>query len=99
MSDRFVVAFDVGTSGVKAVLADLGCRVVASRYEPYGLRAADGGVVEQDVEEIYGRLAAACRSLLERPGVTPGRSRRSASPPRCSTSSPSGPPASPWPPC
>lgn len=73
MSDRFVVAFDVGTSGVKAVLADLGCRVVASRYEPYGLRAADGGVVEQDVEEIYGRLAAACRSLLERPGVTPGQ--------------------------
>ena len=73
MSDRFVVAFDVGTSGVKAVLADLGCRVVASRYEPYGLHAADGGVVEQDVEEIYGRLAAACRSLLERPGVTPGQ--------------------------
>jgi len=39
MTDRFVVAFDVGTSGVKAVLADLGGRVVASRYEPYGLRA------------------------------------------------------------
>jgi xylulokinase len=73
MSDRFVVAFDVGTSGVKAVLADLSCRVVASRYEPYGLRAAGGGRVEQDVEEIYDRLAAACRSLLGRPGVTPGQ--------------------------
>ncbi|HEV3464500.1 MAG TPA: FGGY family carbohydrate kinase, partial [Actinomycetota bacterium] len=73
MSDRYVVAFDVGTSGVKAVLADLGCRVVASRYEPYGLRAADGGRVEQDIDEIYGRLAAACRSLLERPGVDPGQ--------------------------
>jgi xylulokinase len=73
MSERYVVAFDVGTSGVKAVLADLGCRVVASRYEPYGLRATDGGRVEQDIEEIYGRLGAACRALLERPGVTPGQ--------------------------
>ncbi|HJU02074.1 MAG TPA: FGGY family carbohydrate kinase, partial [Actinomycetes bacterium] len=70
MTDRYVVAFDVGTSGVKAVLADLGGRPVASRYEPYGLRAAPGGVVEQDVEEIYARLGAACRALLERPGVT-----------------------------
>ena len=69
MTDRYVVAFDVGTSGVKAVLADLGGRVVASRYEPYGLRAAPGGRVEQDVEEIYSRLGAACRALLERPGV------------------------------
>ena len=73
MTDRYVVAFDVGTSGVKAVLADLGGRVVASRYEPYGLRAAPGGRVEQDVEEIYDRLGAACRALLERPGVTPGQ--------------------------
>ena len=73
MSDRFVVAFDVGTSGVKAVLADLGGHPVASRYEPYGLRALDGGRVEQDVEEIYGRLGAACRALLERPGVSAGQ--------------------------
>ena len=82
MSDRYVVAFDVGTSGVKAVLADLGCRVVASRYEPYGLRATDGGRVEQDIEEIYGRLGAASRTRLgvvvERPDMVtmlrgPGR--------------------------
>jgi xylulokinase len=73
MTDRYVVAFDVGTSGVKAVLADLGGRPVASRYEPYGLRAAPGGRVEQDVEEIYDRLGAACRALLERPGVTAGQ--------------------------
>ena len=73
MTDRYVVAFDVGTSGVKAVLADLGGRPVASRYEPYGLRAAAGGVVEQDVEEIHARLGAACRSLLARPGVAPGQ--------------------------
>lgn len=73
MTDRFVLAFDVGTSGVKAVLADLGGRVVASRYEPYGLRAADGGVVEQDVGEICGQLGAASRALLARPGVAPGQ--------------------------
>jgi xylulokinase len=73
MTDRFVLAFDVGTSGVKAVLADLGGRVVASRYEPYGLRAADGGVVEQDVGEIFAQLGAASRALLARPGVTPGQ--------------------------
>ena len=72
MTDRFVVAFDVGTSGVKAVLADLGGRVVASRYQPYGLRCLDDGWVEQDVGEIYGRLGAACRSLLDRQGVAPG---------------------------
>jgi xylulokinase len=72
MTDRFVIAFDVGTSGVKAVLADLGGRVVASRYQPYGLRCLDHGWVEQDVGEIYGRLGAACRSLLDRQGVAPG---------------------------
>jgi xylulokinase len=71
MTDRFVIAFDVGTSGVKAVLADLGGRVVASRYQPYGLRCLDHGWVEQDVGEIYGRLGAACRSLLDRQGVAP----------------------------
>jgi sugar (pentulose or hexulose) kinase len=94
MSDRFVVAFDVGTSGVKAVLADLGGHPVASRYEPYGLRALDGGRVEQDVEEIYGRLGAACRPCWSAPASAPGRSRRSVSPPRCSTSSRWGPAAS-----
>jgi xylulokinase len=73
MTDRFVVAFDVGTSGVKAVLADLGGRVVASRYERYGLRALDGGRVEQDVDEIFDRLGDACRALLERAGIAPGQ--------------------------
>jgi sugar (pentulose or hexulose) kinase len=71
MTGRFVLAFDVGTSGVKAVLADLRGRVVASRYHPYGLRALDGGRVEQDVGEIYGGLGAACRSLLDWRGVNP----------------------------
>jgi xylulokinase len=71
MTGRFVLAFDVGTSGVKAVLANLRGRVVASRYHPYGLRALDGGRVEQDVGEIYGRLGAACRSLLDWRGVNP----------------------------
>jgi sugar (pentulose or hexulose) kinase len=72
MTDRFVIAFDVGTSGVKAVLPDLGGRVVASRHQPYGLRCLDDGWVEQDVGEIYGRLGAACRSLHDRQGVAPG---------------------------
>lgn len=73
MSGSFVVAFDVGTSGVKAVLADLRGRVAASRYEPYGLYCRDGGQAEQDIGEIYGRLGAASRALLDRQGVRPER--------------------------
>ena len=73
MSGSFVVAFDVGTSGVKAVLADMGGRVAASRYEPYGLRCGDGGHAEQDLEEIYGRLGAASRALLDTRGIAPER--------------------------
>jgi xylulokinase len=73
VSGSFVVAFDVGTSGVKAVLADMGGRVAASRYEPYGLRCGDGGEAEQDLDEIYGRLGAASRTLLDTQRVAPER--------------------------
>lgn len=65
MSTRttLVMAFDVGTSGVKAVLTDSGGAVVESAYRPYPLIALPGGGVEQDCEEIFEALSQVSSEL------------------------------------
>ena len=72
MTDRFVVAFDVGTSGVKAVLADLGGQVAASRYERWPVGAGRGRV-EQDGTRSSTGSATPAGLCLERAGVAPGQ--------------------------
>lgn len=60
-----VLAWDVGTSGVKAVVADRDGRVIASARRAYGLSMRDGGWVEQDLDEIEVAAVAATRELLD----------------------------------
>ncbi|HXF36987.1 MAG TPA: FGGY family carbohydrate kinase [Actinomycetota bacterium] len=72
MKDR-VLAFDVGTSGVKVVVADTDGGFVGSRYRPYGLHTLPGGWVEQDLDEIYAASADACREVLEATATQPSR--------------------------
>ncbi len=59
-----VLAFDIGTSGVKAVVVDRDGRVTASARRGYGLRTLDDGAVEQDLDAIEDALVEATRELL-----------------------------------
>ena len=71
MAARYVIAYDVGTSGVKAVLADLDGCAGAAEYRPHELRTLPGGWVEQDLDGMLAALAAATRALLHGAGVAP----------------------------
>jgi xylulokinase len=66
---RYVISYDVGTSGVKAVLADAVGRAVASLSRPYGLVTLADGWVEQDMGEILAAIGEATGQLISRSGV------------------------------
>ncbi len=55
------LAFDLGTSGVKAAILDNDERIVRSAIEPYPTHIADGGVVEQEVSDWWRALVATAR--------------------------------------
>jgi xylulokinase len=63
--DCLVLAIDVGTSGVKAVLASSRHGIVGSRQRSYPLHTPRPGWVEQDPMEIRAALVAATRELLD----------------------------------
>lgn len=58
-----VLAFDVGTSGVKAVIME-GRRIVASAVRDYGLQTGSNGWVEQDLGEIRRAMGRASHAVL-----------------------------------
>jgi xylulokinase len=64
-----VLAFDIGTSGLKAVVVDRDGQVVASTRRGYGLRTLDDGAVEQDLDAIEAALVEATRELLADRGI------------------------------
>lgn len=72
MRPSTVIAYDVGTSGVKAVVLDGAGRVLASHVEGYGLRMPRPGWVEQDLDDISASLGKASRAVMSAPGVDPG---------------------------
>lgn len=61
-SETLVLAFDVGTSGVKVVLVDQAGSVIASAYQAYPLDTLPDGGVEQDCDAI---VAAMCQASIE----------------------------------
>lgn len=72
MARPVVVAYDVGTSGVKAVVVDAAGSVLASHVEAYGLLTPRPGWVEQDLDEMAAALGTASRAVLAAPGIDPG---------------------------
>jgi xylulokinase len=66
-----VVAYDVGTSGVKAVVVDDRGRVLGSRVRTYGISTPRPDRVEQDLEAIVGELGLASREVLAEVRVDP----------------------------
>ena len=66
-----VLAWDVGTSGVKAVVTDDSGRILRSARRAYGLTTRDDGWVEQDLDAIEAACVAATRELLEDGRIRP----------------------------
>lgn len=64
---RFL-AFDIGTSGVKAVVVDAGAELLGSTYRGYGMTMVAGSGVEQDLDQIIDATLDAGAELLARVG-------------------------------
>ncbi len=72
MGSPVVVAYDVGTSGVKAVIVDAAGRVLGSRVRTYGMKTPRPGWVEQDIDLIVAELGKASHDVLGAVGIDPG---------------------------
>jgi xylulokinase len=59
------IGFDLGTSGLKAVLVDERGRVIKSAKQSYALQIPEGGWSEQHPDHWWEALLAASRALLE----------------------------------
>ena len=69
----YVIAYDIGTTGVKTCLFEVGdsLRLLAGEYEGYGLYILPDGGAEQDADEWWAALAKSTRHLLEKTGTDP----------------------------
>ena len=72
MTRSVLLAYDVGTSGLKAVVSRPDGTVLASRSLGYSLRTGTGGAVEQDLDEIRATIGIVTRDLVDS-GVLPPR--------------------------
>lgn len=69
----YVLAYDVGTTGVKTCLFNIGTSIglAASAYQGYGLYLLDSGAAEQDADEWWDAMCATTRRLFAQTAVSP----------------------------
>ncbi len=69
----YVIAYDIGTTGVKTCLFDLGetLRLLSGEYEGYGLYIMPDGGAEQDADEWWEAMKKSTRRLIEKTGIDP----------------------------
>jgi xylulokinase len=72
-ADDYVVALDLGTSGVKVAVTTLRGELVASAVEGYPLHMLGDGGVEQDPADWWDAVVRGTRRALGRAGVDPAR--------------------------
>ncbi len=70
--EQMVIAYDMGTTGVKACIYDIskGIRYVDGEKENYPLYILPGGGAEQDPDQWWAAMCKTTGSLLERQGIT-----------------------------
>lgn len=68
-----VIAYDIGTTGVKTCLFRLGEKItlIASAQQGYSLTVLSNGGVEQDEEEWWGAMCSTTHALFEKTNVQP----------------------------
>ncbi|HEY3523845.1 MAG TPA: FGGY family carbohydrate kinase, partial [Candidatus Limnocylindrales bacterium] len=66
-----VLAWDIGTSGVKAVVVERDGTIVASARRGYAIDAGEDGRVDQDLDLIEAACVEATRELVADPRVRP----------------------------
>jgi xylulokinase len=73
MAQQYLIAHDLGTSGVKAALTDLTGRVIASAESRYPVYYTSDGGAEQDVEEWWQGIVKTTREMMAKAGVEPSQ--------------------------
>jgi len=68
----YVIAYDVGTTGIKTCIFEIGdsIRLVASDVENYKLYIEENGGAEQDLEEMWSAMCKATNKVLHASGIT-----------------------------
>ena len=69
----YVIAYDVGTTGLKSCLFDItpedGIRLIAGKMEDYDLYVLDNGGVEQDPQQWWQAMCLTTKRILEESGI------------------------------
>jgi xylulokinase len=71
--DGYILALDLGTSGLKLALTTTRGQIVGSAEQRYPLHRLDGGGVEQDPEDWWRAVVRGTRRVLAAAGVDAGR--------------------------
>jgi xylulokinase len=71
MSERFVLAYDLGTSGVKGALVTMIGEVVAACTADYPLHIPNVGWAEQVPEDYWNGVCRVTKDVLEKAQVAP----------------------------
>lgn len=70
-SSTHVIAYDVGTTGLKTCLFEIGekLRLVAGAYGGYPIYIQEQGYAEQDPDEWWGAICETTQEVLEKSGI------------------------------
>ena len=71
----YIIAYDIGTTGVKTCLFRIGEEIslIASAQQGYQLYVLDNGGVEQDTEEWWAAMCTTTHALLKKADVSPDK--------------------------
>ena len=69
----YTIAYDIGTTGVKTCLFNIGAEItlMASVHHGYPLYVLENGGVEQDADEWWAAMCQTTRTLFAQSGITP----------------------------
>ncbi len=71
MSEKYVIAYDIGTTGIKTCVfkIDKSIELIAGATYEYGLYVLDNGGAEQDTEEWWTAMKESTKTVLKKSGI------------------------------
>jgi len=73
MQDKYILAFDQGTTSSRALIFDQECRILGVAQQEFTQIFPKAGWVEHDAEEILRTQMAVSRQVMEQTGITPSQ--------------------------